>query len=536
MLNKYDFIIIGGGPNGLTAGAYLAKAKQKVLIVERRGEVGGGLVTEEATITPRFLHNIHAVYMMMVDYAPAYKDFDLENLYNLKHVYPELQIAMPFKDGRALCLYRDLEKSCESISKFSKKDAQTYRDIYLKFKELVDEFIAPATYAPPVPALEQIPKLEKSPIGKEIMEYSEKSPKTIVYDLFENEYVKALMLYISCMWGLDPEQEGVGYLVPLYINRATNYRLCVNGSHSLSQAINKVFLENGGHITSPRRIVKILIKDNRASGIELEDGTVVEAKKGIISTIDLHQTFLELVGKEYLDKEFVESVKLWKWEHWSLLGIHLALDEAPKFKNPEIDRALVYILGYETADDFIEHYRAIGNGKIIGGFYCSFPSIHDPTQAPPGRHTGIISQMVPYSIDGDKNKWYPFKFREEQAERCLNILREYAPNITADKIRNIYVSTPVDIENKFLDMVNGSIKQGAYHPLQMGYLRPNEYCSTHRSPINGLYMGGSCTYPGGTVILGPGYLVANAVSEDFGIKRWWKEPGFVKKAKEKGLL
>jgi phytoene dehydrogenase-like protein len=100
----------------------------------------------------------------------------------------------------------------------------------------------------------------------------------------------------------------------------------------------------------------------------------------------------------------------------------------------------------------------------------------------------------------------------------------------------MYVSSPKDISNKFLDMVGGSIKQGQYHPLQMGYLRPNEYCSTHRSPIKNLYMGGACTYPGGTVLLGSGYLAADAVVEENGLERWWQEPDYVRTAREKGYF
>ncbi len=216
------------------------------------------------------------------------------------------------------------------------------------------------------------------------------------------------------------------------------------------------------------------------------------------------------------------------------------LEEAPNFTaaraDREIDMALIYVLGLETPQDFIKHYTAIGEGDITEGITCSFPSIHDATQAAYGKHTGVIDQMAPYDVKGGRDKWYSPKFKEQQAERCLDTLRRYAPNLSRDKIRNIYISTPVDVENKFPDMVKGSIKQGAYHPLQMGYLRPNEYCSTHRSPIKGLYMGGSCTYPGGTVLLGAGYLAANVVAEDFGIEKWWSEPEMVTKARERGLL
>jgi len=96
--------------------------------------------------------------------------------------------------------------------------------------------------------------------------------------------------------------------------------------------------------------------------------------------------------------------------------------------------------------------------------------------------------------------------------------------------------SPRGIEDRFPDMVQGSFKQGAYHPLQMGYNRPNAECSNHRSPIKGLYMGGSCTYPGGTILFGAGYLVANAVAEDIGVEKWWSEPEIVTEAKKRGLV
>jgi|GEM_PF-6968879 len=103
-----------------------------------------------------------------------------------------------------------------------------------------------------------------------------------------------------------------------------------------------------------------------------------------------------------------------------------------------------------------------------------------------------------------------------------------------DDILIFTVSTPFDVKNKFSDMVRGSIKQGQYHPYQMGYNRPNPECSQHHSPIKGLYMGGACTYPGGTILLGSGFLAADAVCEDLGIKKWWGVPECVAKARAKG--
>jgi len=175
MAKKYDVVIIGAGPNGLIAGAYLSKAGLKTLIVEKRLEAGGGLATEESTL-PMFLHNTHSIYHMMVEYAPAYKDLRLEESYRVKYIRPPLQFVMPFRDGRSLCLYTDVEKTCSSIARFSAKDADSYREMHQRFQSYMEEFLAPATYVSPLSALDQTAKLEAHPIGKEILEAFHRFP------------------------------------------------------------------------------------------------------------------------------------------------------------------------------------------------------------------------------------------------------------------------------------------------------------------------------------------------------------------------
>lgn len=277
MARKYDVVIIGAGPNGLIAGAYLSKAGLKTLIVEKRLEAGGGLATEESTL-PMFLHNTHSIYHMMVEYAPAYKDLRLEESYHVKYIRPALQFVMPFRDGRSLCLYTDVEKTCRSIARFSVKDADSYREMYRKFHTYMEEFLAPATYVSPLSALDQTVKLEADPVGKEILEISEKSPMQIIDDFFENEQVKTLMLYAACHWGLEPDLEGIGFLVPLYLNRASHYRLCVGGSHMVAQALGKIVLENGGLILGSQQVKRILVENGRACGVETESGDVIDRK------------------------------------------------------------------------------------------------------------------------------------------------------------------------------------------------------------------------------------------------------------------
>ena len=476
---KYDIIIIGAGPNRLALGAYLSKTGLKVLLLERRHEAGGGLATEEVTL-PGFIHNTHAIYMMMADYAPIYQDFKLEELYNVKHVYPSLQFVLPLSDGRCLCLYSDVDKTCDSIARFSKQDADNYRDLYHRAKKAVSEFIAPATYVPPVPLLDQLVQLQKTELGRELTELAEKTPKELVDEYFENEHVKALMLYLTTQWGVAYDQAGMGYLVLLYLDRATNYRMVVGGSHALAQPLYKVIYENNGLVLNSQMIKQIIVEDGAAKGVELDDGTTIQADKAVVSTIDPHQTFLNMVGEDNLEKDFVDKIKGWLWEKDTLMGLHLALKEAPDFtaaaSDPEINKAFIYILGYENPEELIDDYEAIYRGELRdkASFNCCFPSVHDPSQAPPGRHTGLLSRFAPYKLKEGAEKWYSMQFKKEVTEQYLTTLQKYAPNMTRDTVLWTYLSTPIDVENKFLDMVEGSFKQGLYHPLQMGYFRPND--------------------------------------------------------------
>ncbi|MBW2232384.1 MAG: NAD(P)/FAD-dependent oxidoreductase [Deltaproteobacteria bacterium] len=542
MTQHFDVIIIGSGPNGLATAAYLSKAGQRVLLLEKRYEAGGGLATEQVTI-PEFYHNTHAIYKMMVDYAPVYSDFEMEKRHGVEHIFPEVQVAMPLADGRSLCVYQDVDKTCKSIAQFSAKDAESYRDMHHRFDEMMKHILGPQTYVPMEGALEMAVKAEQTELGRELSEYAERTPEEIVCDLFEDEQVRTFMLYMACHWGLDYEQTGVSYMVPIYLNRMSNYRLTAGGSHRVSNALLKSVFEQGGQIRTCAQIARILVEGGEARGVVLEDGSQILADKAVVSTIDIHKTFFDYVGEDKLESEFVNMLRTWEWEEWSLCNVHLALAEPPHFKaaesQPDVDRAFIYLLGYESLDDLRGHWDAMREGRIPAGAGCNgcFPSVHDSYQAPPGRATGLLSQMAPFELaDGGSERWLNYSMREEVVQRQVALLQRFAPNLAGDKVLWTYLTTPADIENKFANMVKGSYKQGAYQPLQMGYLRPNQDCSHYRTPIGKLYLGGASVAPGGMVIFGPGYNCANAIADDYGIEKWWKEPEYVTAAREKNYI
>ena len=339
----YDVIIIGGGPNGLTAGAYMARAGARVLVIERRHETGGGLVSEDHSA---FRFNLHAIYMMMMDVMPPYKDLELD-AEGCVYIQPEAQASLLTSDGKALTLYKDLDRSVESIAKFSARDAHRFREVYSECKELAYASLIPATYTLPVPPLDYAVMLDKDAAGRRILELAEKSPMQIIDEWgFENPLLQTLVLHLVCMWGLEPEVTGLGYLAPLYLNLMLNMALIRGGSHRLSSALHRAIISHGGDVLESYTVTRIIVEKGVAKGVEVgltnaeHLGRKTFASRVVITSTDPLTTFTRLIPEDVMagiSKGCVETAKSWQWEHWSLFGLHLALKERPRFKAAEAD-------------------------------------------------------------------------------------------------------------------------------------------------------------------------------------------------------
>jgi len=480
--------------------------------------------------------------MLLMDWMPAYKDLELD-AYGCIYVQPDVPLSLLTKDGKALTLYRDIEKSAKSIERFSTKDAARYREVMSEWKQLVDECLIPATYALPVPPLDLVEMYQGSDVGRKLLDLTEKTPMEIIDECgFENEYLKTALLHLACMWGIDPELTGVGFMVPLIINRMLNAAIVKGGSHYLSSAIQKVATANGADILEAMEVVRIVVSDDAATGVELADGRKFEGR-AVITTTDPQATFLKLIGEDVCNRMspgLVEQTKAWEWESSSLFGVHLALSEPPRYKaadfDPAVDQAMIKLIGFESTGELLSHIEKANNGEFGVAGHATTITDFDPQQAPgdlfPGVAVARWESMAPFELkDGS---W------EQMAEKCAdqtwNIWKEYAPNLANVRVIRRYVYPPTFIEMKLVNMIRGSIKHGAYIPTQMGFLRPNIDCSSYRTPIKNLYVCGACTYPGGMVLLANGYNAAGVVAEDLGLERWWEEPDYIKAAREKGLV
>lgn len=522
--SEWDVIIIGAGPNGLIAAAYLAKAGLKVALVERRYEIGGGLATEEI-LYPGYYSNIHAIYHMMVDYMPVLRDFDLGRQ-GVVWIKPNLQASMVFKDGSSLLLTRMIEDTTDSFMKFSTKDALTFSKTMGRWRKIVKDILAPATYIPPMLPIEITMALQKTDEGKELLELVEQSPLQIITNLFENDRIRAFLLYNVCMWGLDPRETGVGLFVALYLDRMMNKCYCQGGSHKMASALGKEFVRNGGVILESSQVNKIIMKNGAVAGVELWEGRTLYSNC-VISTLDPRTTFLDLIGPQNVPKDLKEAVEGWIYDKWSFNTLHVVSEEAPKYKvdHPWANESFMTIFGFEGMDDMLAHWDRVVAGKLdlnnFGGHAtCETQWDTHLVRVPPSkrhRQVSFFQMHAPYKLEGGWEKRGP-----EVEAAILKKWAQYAPNMKKENIVMTNQETPVDIEIRFPNMRFGSIKHGDYKPIQLGCFRPNQDCSSTKTPIKGLYTAGASNYPGGCVLGGSGYLVAGKVVEDLGAKKWWK--------------
>ena len=521
--SRYDAVVVGAGPNGLIAAAYLAKAGMRVCVCERRYEIGGGLATEEI-LFPGHYSNPHAIYHMMVDYMPPLADLGLDR-HGLTFVSPNAQTAAVFEDGSSLLLCRMLEDTKDSIAKFSERDSATFGRVMRLWRRIVEELVAPATYIPPVAPLDLIEAMESTDIGRELLKVTEKSPLEVITELFEHEKVRSLLLYVACMWGLDPEETGLGFMVPLLVDRTMNKAQCYGGSHRLAAALGREVLRNGGTILDTAEVGQILLDGDVVTGVELEDGRIIETDI-VLSSLDPHSTFLDLVGREHLSRSMTQSVDGWEWEKMSFFTTHIVTSGAPHYAcdDPWVDKAFMTVLGLEDTEHLLGWWDNVSAGRIDGPVigHATCETIYDPTLSRvPGHEVGFLQIHAPFDLEGGWDSR-----REEIADLVVDRWRGAAPGL---EVVMRHSETPVDIATRLPNMRRGSIKHGAYNPLQMGSMRPNDECSSSRTPIDGLYVCGASTYPGGLIIGGPGYIAANVVAEDAGVEKWWREPDYIAK-------
>lgn len=517
----FDGIIIGAGHHGLILGTYLAKAGLKILLLERRLMHGGGLATVEATL-PGFHHNSHSINHFHISETPWFRDLALAD--KVAYVTPRYEFGQAHSDGSALVFSRDLEETLASVARFSRRDAQTFREWNRKAEAITREFFLPERFSEPLGKDEREAWLSGTELGREFLEVTRQEPFALVNRLFEHEWVKLLFLFKVSLFGTwlvdtTNRTSPMGSVIRAF-DLQTGYQLCRGGSFNLARGLMERFIEAGGIFANQQHVERIVVEGGRATGVELGGGNGVLARRFVASTVDVHQTFERMLERERLPAAFQAKLDRFQYTPWTLFGVHFALLESPRFRasafDPNLDLALKWNVGAESITDLVSAHDDVKNGRVprVVQFGSGALSANDPAQAPPGRNTTYAWHVMP--LDSDLGGEDPEAFEREFTERIIERFAHYAPNMTRKNILKTYTYTARTYGAELINMRSGDIFMGAFSADQVLY---NHF--GYRTPIEGLYMAGSACHPGGAISGGAGYVSAGLITRDLGIKPWW---------------
>jgi phytoene dehydrogenase-like protein len=534
-----DAIVIGAGHNGLVCAFYLARAGLSVTIAERRGVVGGAAVTEE--FHPGFRNSV-ASYTVSLLHEKIIADMGL-HARGLRILERPISNFLPTEDGTYLKLGGGLERTQAEVAKFSARDAERLPAYYTMLDEVGDVLRQLAIQTPPnlpdgiwgLPrAISQANLLRHLtlPQQRNLLDLFTKSARDFLDSWFESDPIKAALGFDSIVGNYaSPDTPGSAYVLLHHTfggvnGKKGNWGHAIGGMGAITQKMAEACREVGVHIILDAPVAEVLTQNGAATGIRLEDGTTLAAPL-IASNLNPKLLFNRLVDPEALPEDFRTRMQNYKCGSGTF-RMNVALSELPDFDClPGRAPAEHHMSGIVIAPTLDYMDRAYQDARRFGWsrnpiVEILIPSTVDDTLAPPGQHVAsLFCQQVAPKLPG--RDWADA--REEVAALMIATVTRHAPNFARSVLARTSLS-PADLEEKF-GLIGGDIMHGHMSLDQLWSARPILGHGSYRAPINGLYLCGAGTHPGGGVSGMPGMNAAREILKD---KR---KPFFFEKKKQK---
>jgi phytoene dehydrogenase-like protein len=515
-VNQWDIVVAGAGHNSLLTAAYAARAGFKVLVLEAVTGIGGDTTCEELTL-PGFIHDPCATAHNLIQSNPLMRNNELQlDRYGLRYLSPDPVFTMPFRDGRSITMWRDLDRTCGELARFSRADADAYRELLADWQSLAPIVNAERENPPEAPD-EVAARTRAGPLGDRGLRIRRASALDVITQRFTEEHVRAFFAWIAFMTlhPLDEPESGLMAFSLVAGRQRFSWILPEGGSNRLPLALARIIEENGGTILTSKPVKRIVVEDGRATGVVTADGSRYGASRAVISTI--HITHLpSIVGEENLAPEYRAGIARWK-PSVTMFAAHYALSEAPRFRTETGPMPSVTMGGLESLGSLRRMLTAFRAGQLDledPVFLAITPTVIDPSRAPAGKHTFKLISFLPYQLAEGPEHWDEIK--EDVASRLFERLAPLTTNLSERMVLARYVNSPLDLERRNPANWRGSCHGGASTPDQSGYFRPVEGWSSYRTPVQGLYQTGACTHPGGSVSGLPGRNCAAILLQDLG--------------------
>lgn len=519
---RHDVIVIGGGVNGLTCAAYLSKAGLKPLVLERQGTIGGGAQTAE--IAPGFRAPIlaHAAGPLRGD---VFDDLQLRS-HGLEFVSSDVSVAALGSDSRALVIYEDPQKTAQMLRTWSARDAEAWPKFVSSLAAL-GRVIGTLFTSTPAPiddpsgrdlwallrTLRAFRSLGK-PDAYRLLRWGPMAVADLVGESFEHERLRAAVAADGIFGtGFGPWSAGSGMVLLLgAANRAVapaRSWFARGGPGSIALAVERAVRKSGGDIRTNAEVARIIVRDERARGVVLADGSEITAR-AIISATEPKHTFLQLCDPIDLAPEFLWRIRHYR-THGTVAKINLALSAVPSFSG--LDRETLGGRIRICPDvDYLE--RAFDHSKY--GRYSpepyielTLPSILDPGLAPSGAH--VLSAYVQFAPFHLRNADWDHE-KDGLARAAMDTIERHCPGLGSLVVAK-QVITPLDLERTY-GFTGGHIFHGELALDQMLTMRPLLGWGQYRSPIRDLYLCGSGTHPGTGLTGGSGANAAREILRD----------------------
>ncbi len=530
MKPQYDAIIVGGGHNGLTCGAYLARAGVKVLVVERREIVGGAAVTGE--IAPGYRSSIASYYQGLLQ-PKVILDLELQK-YGFE-VLPAAPTVFALEGGRTFTMWDDPDLFAAEIAKFSNVDGEAYAKYRAHMLKIAPHMKQLLWEIPVNPASGKLGDLKR--LAGFVWRFRKIGPQFYdIYNLltmsaydylsrwFSSEDVKLVLGFFAGGGGANSSLKTPGsayMLVRSIVRDATTAAgpggFMKGGMGAISETIRRSGEAYGMQVRTSCPVARIIVENGRAAGVQLEGGEEIRSKI-VIGNATARTIFTKLLDPDSLPEEFNRDIRNIRCES-TVFRVNLALSslpDAPVFGRSNPDGGIVPQMTIAPSVGYMErawHQAQTGDMSDEPFLIVKVPSLVDPTLAPAGHHImNIFGGHAPYTLA--RGTWD--ERREELWERVLKVLKTQFPNIEG-KILHRQTLTPLDLERIF-DLPNGHVHHGEISADQMFFRRHSPNYADYRSPVDGLYQASASVHPGGGVTGVPGHNAAKVILED---RRKW---------------
>ncbi len=504
-------IVVGGGHNGLTCAALLAKAGRRVTVLERRSTVGGLCAAEEfhpGYTAPGILHDTSMVRASVVS------ELSLASHGLKRGPKTPLVLAAPAAvgGGQSIELSDDREKTAASIAAVSKADGAAWSK-YRGFLDRIGGFFSKMMDTEP-------PEVTRDDMGvlwhlfkvgfslrrlgaadmSEVMRVPPMTAADWLREYFETERLVAGLAWDACAstWA-GPHSPGTA--ATMLLSEAMRGQEVEGGPPALIEALTAACEAAGVMIRTEAEVTSIRVENGRCAGVTLADDTRLEGQ--VVSTLDPKRTVLELLAPAHTPPSLIHAMERYRARGTTAV-VRLALTGLPEGAAKAM-RIADDVDTLERAFDAVK-YRRVADLPVLD---VRFPTLSQPNLAPEGHHVvTILVRFAPYHLEGG---WTDER-RQNLGDSTIRVLERYTPGLK-DLIEGHQVLTPADLERGH-GLTGGHLYHGEHALDQLMSLRPVPACANHRTPIEGLYVGSGGTHPGGGITGGPGRLAAKAVTAD----------------------